>query len=120
MDNLVDCKCKICGCVFKIKQYDIDRRNMCDKIECHKEDKRLAMRAYRQTEKGKAMTKFLNLRYKRPDIDKVCQICGEGFKTARKNRYICSKEECQDKGKYLRQKKYRMNNILDKPQDLCY
>ena len=111
MDSLVDCKCRICGCVFKVKPYDINRRNMCDKDECHIESKRLAMKAYRATEKGKAMTRFLNLRYKRPDIDKICEVCGDAFKTARKSRYICSKAECQDKGKYLRQKKYRESNI---------
>lgn len=111
MDILVDCKCKICGEVFKVKPYEADRRKMCGKESCYREDKRLTMRAYRQTENGRAMVKHHNLRYKRPDVDKTCGICGQLFKTARENRYICSKEECQDKGKYLRQKKYRINNI---------
>ena len=111
MYSLVECKCKICGCVFKVKRYDINSRNMCESVECHKESKRLAMKVYRATDKGKAMTRFLNLRYKRPDIDKTCHVCGEAFKTARENRYICSKAECQDRGKYLRQTKYRANNI---------
>ncbi len=104
-------KCKICGVEVEVKPYDINRRTLCESVECHKEDRRLAMKAYRQTEAGKAMTKFLNLKYKVPDIDKVCQVCGEQFKTARKNRYICSKPECQAKGKYLRIKKYRASNI---------
>lgn len=111
MDNLVDCKCRICGEVFKIKPYDVDSRNMCYKDTCHKESKRLAMKAYRATDKGKAMTRLINLRYKRPGIDKTCQVCGKVFNTARDNRYICSKAECQEKGKYLRQKRYRAGNI---------
>lgn len=111
MEEKLECKCKICDNLFKVKPHEMSWRNMCNKDECHKENKRLAMKAYRATDKGKAMTRFLNLRYKRPDIDKECQICGEVFKTARKNRYICSKAECQDKGKYLRQKKYRAGNL---------
>ena len=111
MEEKSECKCKICGNMFNVKPYEISWRNMCDKDECYKEDKRLAMKAYRATDKGKAMTRFINLRYKRPDIDKICQVCGEWFKTARKNRYICSKIECQNKGKYLRNKKYRARNI---------
>ena len=35
---------------------------------------------------------------------------GEVFKTARKNRYICDKNECQARGNYLRIKKYRESN----------
>lgn len=112
MEEEVESKCKICGAMFKVKPYDMNRRNMCDKNECYRESKRLAMKAYRATDKGRAMVKFLNLKHKRPDIAKTCQVCGEAFMTARKNRYICSKPECQCKGKYLSIKKYRAGNII--------
>lgn len=104
-----DCNCKICGKSIEIKPHEIKKRKLCGSEECYKEDKRLAMGAFRATEIGKIRVKLDNQRYKRPDIDKICQICGEWFKTARKNRYICSKAECQNKGKYLRMKRYRAN-----------
>lgn len=106
-----DCTCKICGTVFKVsRKYLVGRRKLCDSRKCLTEDRKLAMRRYRQTEKGKEKVKRDNLRYKRPDLDKVCEVCGETFKTARLSRYICDKPECKKKAGYYRMKKYINSN----------
>ena len=48
------------------------------------------MRAYRATPEGKASTKAYNQRYKRPDIEKVCDVCHDTFLTARESQVSCS------------------------------
>lgn len=112
LDNPVEhrVKCKICGKDFKVKACHVTRRKICNSRKCRLADRRLAMKAYRETDKGREMVKLYNLRYKRPDIEKVCEVCGEVFKTARESRYICGKPECKKKGEYLRMKKYVARN----------
>lgn len=65
------------------------------------------MRERRKQEKYKAYTREYNKKYKRPDIDKVCELCGAKFVTARESQTLCS--ECSGSGKanYLIQKRYR-------------
>ena len=58
-------------------------------------------KAYRKGEKGKRYTEEYNKRYKRPDIEKICEVCGMEFKTARSNQYVCSKVECRKGGLIL-------------------
>lgn len=69
--------CKVDGCEGKAVSNDL----------CSKHN----MSNYRKTDKGKAYVKEYNKRFKRPDIDKVCKSCGDGFITARKTQELCSK-----------------------------
>ena len=64
-------------------------------------------KAYRKGEKGKRYTEEYNKRYKRPDVEIVCEVCGDMFITARKSRYICDSMECRKKGASLRFKKWK-------------
>ncbi len=70
-------------------------------------------RRYRKGAKGKANVLKFNAAVKRPDIKKVCEVCSENFMTARKSQRVCSENECQKRGKYLVQKRYR-NNYPDR------
>ncbi len=49
------------------------------------------MRKYRRGAKGKANVLKYNAKVKRPDIKKVCGICGVSFVSGRGNRIFCSK-----------------------------
>ncbi|MCC7212526.1 MAG: hypothetical protein IT451_11895 [Candidatus Brocadia sp.] len=110
-DREFELRCKICGNEFVVtREWESKKRVLCGSEKCAREDRRLAMQRYRNTDIGRAAVKKQNLEYKRPDIEKKCEACGEVFKTARKNRYICDKNECQARGNYLRIKKYRESN----------
>ncbi len=69
------------------------------------------MARHRATEKGKAYVKEYNKRYKRPDIKKVCGICGGGFVTARENQELCGECSGSPAGNYKAQERYRKSNI---------
>lgn len=65
------------------------------------------MQRYRRTESGKASTKKVNKRYKRPDIAKVCEDCKKDFVTARESQVLCSDCSGGSKAQYNAQKKHR-------------
>lgn len=71
---------------------------------------RCRMRSYRKTDKGKAMVKRVNERYKRPGVDKVCELCGEPFVTGIKSQTFCSECSGGKKANYITQKRYRKKN----------
>lgn len=64
------------------------------------------VQVWRKTLKGKAYTKEYNKRYKRPDIDKICEHCKGEFVTARKLQWLCG--ECSEKySVFYSQKRHR-------------
>ena len=87
---MVKLKCKRCGNGFSVKEYDEKRRMYCGSDSCDREGKRIAMRVYRETDRGKAMVKIQNLRYKRAEIEYECYICKDKFMSNRK-RNTCHK-----------------------------
>jgi len=70
---------------------------------------RCRMRKYRRSEKGKAAVVEQNRRYKRPDIERVCEGCQGGFVTARKSQLFCS--GCGKESSYFALKRYRAKNL---------
>lgn len=82
--------CMVCGSKFSVKEYDIDRRKYCDDVKCKLERRRLAMQRYRQTDRGSAMVKVQNMRYKREEKEYECYVCKGKFMSARK-RNTCDK-----------------------------
>jgi hypothetical protein len=89
-------RCGMCGRKVVVKEWEV-RRVYCGNDKCERERRRVAMRLYRLTERGRMAVKECNRRYKRPDIEYKCTICGERFISARKKREACSKKECQRK-----------------------
>lgn len=87
---MANVKCKICDSDFEIKEYNRHSRKICDSDECKRESRRLAMEEYRKTDRGKAMVRFQNLRYKRPETERECFVCGGKFMSARR-RNSCDK-----------------------------
>jgi hypothetical protein len=88
--------CGICGKEVVVKRWEM-RRVYCGSDKCERERKRDAMRLYRLTERGRRMVVDQNKRYKRPDIEYACCVCGEKFISARKDRKACNREECRKK-----------------------
>lgn len=103
-EGLLDRACAVCGGVMKVRVWK-DRRVVCSEA-CREVYKRREatrrMREYRATERGKVAMRLQNMRYKRPDIEHICRVCGDKFLSARKNRVACDKEECQRKDKVRR------------------
>lgn len=92
-----DVKCKIEGCDDLCVGNDL----------CSKH----SMQAYRRTEKGRAYVIEYNKRYKRPVINKVCEICKGEYTTARLTQMLCGDCSGSKKAKYLALKQYRKRNI---------
>ena len=101
---LVEKTCKQCGDSFTWNEFDgrYPNKEYCSDA-CRQ-------KKYRQSERGMSYIKKYNQRYKRPDIEKTCAVCGGTFKTARKNRYICDNMECVSK-KSLFAKKRRLDVV---------
>ncbi len=89
-------ECSVEGC-----EGDSVSNNLCSKHN---------MARYRATEKGRAYVREYNKRYKRPDIDKICELCGIGFITAKESQKFCSKCSGGGEAVYLNYKKYRDAN----------
>jgi hypothetical protein len=88
-------ECGICGrSIRKVKRRK-GRRLYCNNGRCVKERKRVAMKLYRMTEKGRLAMAKQNVRYKKADMEYVCVVCGGKFMSARKKREACDKKECQ-------------------------
>lgn len=68
-------------------------------------------RLRRSNKKYRNYVKDYNKRYKRKDIDKVCEVCKEDFVTARKNQYLCSKCSGSKKGNRKTQEHHGDNEI---------
>lgn len=87
---MIKLKCERCGKGFSVKEYDERRRKYCGSDECNKEGKRIAMRVYRETDRGRAMVKIQNLKYKRAEVERECWVCSGKFMSSRK-RNTCNK-----------------------------
>lgn len=85
---MVNLNCKICGKKFEVKEFDAGWRKYCNSEKCNNEVRRLAMQRYRQTDRGKAMVKLQNMRYKRAEREQECYVCKNKFMSARK-RIAC-------------------------------
>lgn len=103
--------CKGCGKGFMVNGAEYGNMGIINRgvrlycsDECkdmrRREKSREKMKAWRSTEDGKAAVRRYNLRYKRSEVEVRCLICGVGFKTARKSRKYCDKEECQSKANW--------------------
>ena len=68
------------------------------------------MRERRKQEKYKAYIKEYNKKYKRTVKDKVCELCGGDFVTAREEQVFCSGCSGGDAANRLIQKRYRVRN----------
>jgi len=93
---MFDCSCVVCGDRFSAKTMFA---TVCGS--------RCAMRRYRSTEKGRTRVKEYNKRYKRPDIEKVCSVCGLEFVTARESQEFCGNCSGGKEANYLSQKRHR-------------
>lgn len=91
--------CVVCGELFTT--FD-DRKQYCSG-KCRQ-------KAYRVGNQGKQSVARYNLRYKRPDVQRVCKVCNETFITSRTVRYICDRPDCRSKARYITTKQYRKNN----------
>jgi len=68
------------------------------------------MQERRKQESYKNYIKQYNKRYKRPDINKVCDVCQAVFVTARASQNLCSTCSGSSKGNYAAQKKHRASH----------
>ena len=95
--------CEVCGKEFKWQDFGGRYKNKryCSRL-CN-------VRAWRTTDKGKALIIKGNIKHKRPDIAQVCAICGAGYTSARV-RDICNAVDCQSKAPVYRQEKLRLKN----------
>ena len=95
------CICEGCG-----KELEVGNWNR----YCKDTAKRCRQRAHRKTEEGKAYVKNYNKRYKREDLNLKCDVCGCTFVSARKNRYVCDKEECRKAAAVIAKKRMFVKN----------
>ena len=86
----VDIKC-ICGKVLTVWHYD-------SKVESDHNQKFCGrvcqQRAYRQAERGKAVTREYNKRFKRDEKEYTCWVCNTVIKSTRK-RVLCDEHSTQ-------------------------
>lgn len=115
---MVNLKCDRCGKSFKANEYYERRRKYCGGDDCNKEGKRIAMRRYRETDRGMAMVRIQNLRYKRDGVEYECYVCKDKFMSTRK-RNTCSRciesignEGVKNAMLAVSMRKWRKNNPL--------
>lgn len=94
----VNIKC-ICGKDLEVFRYDSKAKWGHNKKYCGRE---CQQKAYRQTERGKAITTEYNKRYKRQEKEYTCFVCAKVFKSTRK-RTFCDEHSTQ----YYRTQKLR-------------
>lgn len=110
---MVKIKCRECGNEFEVKGYNAGRVCFCSDAcrgAYRRKDAAIRQRAWRQTERGKASTVKYNSRFKRPEIELVCLICGDKFKTAHKRKKRCDKSECKAKASFYNVDRCRKKN----------
>ena len=116
----VKLNCRVCGDVFEVKEYDRNRRKLCDKASCLRSEAARRMREFRATDIGRAAVKKANLAYKRPDREWVCVRCNGKIVSARKKSWC---NDCIEWGRKMGYKNpvavFSMKKYRDSNHEKC-